>query len=42
MMDRSHFVASVHHVNPLDIYKIEQMGAIERIAKAIPINHDLL
>ena len=32
MIERSHFVASVHHVNPLDINKIEPMGAIGRIA----------
>ena len=42
MMDRGHFVAPVHHVNPLDINKIEQMGAIERTAKAIPFHPDLL
>ncbi len=41
-MDRSHFVASVHHVNPLDINKLEQIHAIERIAQAIPIHPDLL
>lgn len=32
MKDRRHFVASVLHVNPLDNYMTEQMGAIERIA----------
>ena len=32
MIDRSRFVASVHNVNPLDIIKSEQMGAIERIS----------
>ena len=42
MIDRSHFVASVHYVDPLDIIEIEEMGAIERIAQAIPINPDLL
>ncbi len=42
MIDRSHFVASVNHVNPLDIYKIEQIHAIGRIAKAMPTNPDLL
>ncbi len=42
MMDRSYFVASVNHVNPLDINKSEPMGAVERIAQAIPIHPDLL
>ena len=42
MIDRSHFVASVHYANPLDINKIEQIHAIERFAKVIPINPDLL
>ncbi len=42
MINPSHFVALVHHVNPLDINKREQRGAIERIAQAIPINPDLL
>ena len=42
MIDRRHFVASVNHVNPLDINMIEQLNAIERIAQAIPINRDLL
>ena len=42
MMDRSPFVALVHHVNPLGINKSEQMGAIERIAQAMPINPELL
>ena len=32
MIDRSHFVASVNHVDPLDINKIEQIHAIELIA----------
>lgn len=37
MMDRSHFVALIHHVNPLDIIKLdiikrEPMGAMERIS----------
>ncbi len=32
MIDRSRFVASVHHVNPLDINKLGQIHAIERIA----------
>ena len=42
MMDRSHFVAAVNHVNPLDINKIEQLNAMERIGSTIPINRDLL
>ena len=42
MMDRSHLVASVNHVNPLDIFKIEPLNAIERTASAIPTNPDLL
>lgn len=32
MINRSHKVASVNHVNPLDINKIEQIHAIKRIA----------
>ena len=42
MMERSHFVALVHYVNPLDINMIEQIHAIELIAYVIPINRDLL
>ncbi len=42
MIDRSHFVASVHYVYPLDINMIEQIHAIERFAKAIPVNPNLL
>ncbi len=42
MIDRSHFVASANHVNPLENNMIERMGAIERIGHAIPINPDLL
>lgn len=42
MMDRSPFVAPVNHVNPLDINKREQRGAMERIAQALPINPDRL
>lgn len=42
MIDLNHFVASVHYVNPLDINKSERMGAMERIAQAIPIHPDLL
>ena len=38
MLDRSHFVASVDHVNPLHIIKSERINAIERIARAFPIN----
>ncbi len=41
MIDRSHFVASVSDVNPLENNKIERMGAIERIGQAISINPDL-
>ena len=41
-IDRSHFVALINPVNPLDINRIEQIHAIERIAKAIPLNPDLL
>ncbi len=32
MINRSPFVASVIHVNPLDITRKEQIHAIERIA----------
>ena len=42
MIHRSHFVASVNHVNPLDIYMIKRTGAIERTGSGIPINPDLL
>ena len=42
MMDRSRFVASDPHVNPLDIKIIEPMGAMERIAQAMPIDPDPL
>jgi hypothetical protein len=41
-IDRSHIVASLDPVNPLDINKLEQIHAIVRIANAIPINPDLL
>ena len=42
MLDRSPFVASVNHVNRLDIIRIEQTGTIERMAQVFPINPDLL
>ncbi len=42
MLDRSRFLASVDHVNPLRIIKSERINATERIARAFPINPDPL
>ncbi len=41
-IDRTHIVCSIDPVNPVYIYKVEQIHAVDGIAVGDPINPDLL
>ena len=42
MIDQTHFVGLINHVNPLYFNKLEQTLQIDESPLAIPINLDLL